>query len=604
MSVSHPLALWAMAAATIPVLLHLLARVRPRPLVFPGTYLLRRMDAQRLALRLRHLLLLAMRVAAIAAAGLAAAGLTLHRPIPLLSGRAAPILVLDASASMSARLRSGGPAREVVERLDAEGRARGASIVVLPASRQKNAAHEPATWLQGAVGDWVRREAETKTTATTQPMVILTDMDASTLLPRRWPPQPADVAATVVDCGSEAGAAVYSARMEPVDPPSGAPVEVTIRTAAAKEGVVRVGAGSTLTAAVEAGPGIGVARVALGPLPPGRRILHISGEAGEAYRLVVEVRENLRVRLEARGEARNYLEAAVDPRGRGRPLSLAAGQAADVVVGVCEGPPPAAIRQMLGTAGLLLFCTGAGGVEEWLRAALDGDAGLRAGEQRRFAPDQAARLIVPHDVRPPMRGLAERFRAAFGQCRVFRALDLQASAQWRCLARFDYGLPAVLWRDVGGRGIVVFAFAPVPEATDLVASGAFAALVHALVPQIAPLARELPGSLPIGAAAWSACARADPQRPEVVATRLGEVAANPPPAELACVRVGADELTRVWGPGVEVVEADEATLPAMRPGPSDLALLLALILMVLAGGEWLLGASLSWREEDTAGAGR
>jgi hypothetical protein len=90
----------------VATLLHLLGPARPRVLVFPGAYRLRRRQARRRTLHLRPLLVMAVRM--LAAAGLArtCAGPAGKTSLPLLAQPARLQLVVDASASMQ---RYGGP---------------------------------------------------------------------------------------------------------------------------------------------------------------------------------------------------------------------------------------------------------------------------------------------------------------------------------------------------------------------------------------------------------------------------------------------------------------------------------------------------------------
>lgn len=99
-----PWALLGLAAAAIPILLHLVQRREPPERAFPAVqYLQDATREHRRRLRLRHWLLLACRTLLIIALVLAAAGPLMRRTVPL--GRHAPtamVLVLDNSASSGA----------------------------------------------------------------------------------------------------------------------------------------------------------------------------------------------------------------------------------------------------------------------------------------------------------------------------------------------------------------------------------------------------------------------------------------------------------------------------------------------------------------------
>ena len=72
MSFIHPYLLAGLVLAGLPVLVHLVMRQKPRQLPFPAfRFLKRRLHANRRRLRLQHLLLLALRMAVIAALCLA-----------------------------------------------------------------------------------------------------------------------------------------------------------------------------------------------------------------------------------------------------------------------------------------------------------------------------------------------------------------------------------------------------------------------------------------------------------------------------------------------------------------------------------------------------
>jgi hypothetical protein len=96
----HPWALAGLAAAAIPILLHLLARREPPTVVFPAVrYLITTTREHQRRLKLQHLLLLLLRTLLLIALVLAAAGPTLPRSGVAGHAPSALVLVLDNSPS-------------------------------------------------------------------------------------------------------------------------------------------------------------------------------------------------------------------------------------------------------------------------------------------------------------------------------------------------------------------------------------------------------------------------------------------------------------------------------------------------------------------------
>jgi len=99
----HPWALAGLAAAAVPVLLHLLARREPPTVVFPAVrYLITTTREHQRRLKLQHLLLLLFRTLLIIALVLAAAGPTLPRSGVAGHAPSALVLVVDNSPSSGA----------------------------------------------------------------------------------------------------------------------------------------------------------------------------------------------------------------------------------------------------------------------------------------------------------------------------------------------------------------------------------------------------------------------------------------------------------------------------------------------------------------------
>ena len=107
---AHPAYLWGLSAMALPILVHLFNQRRPRPLAFGAIeFVLRSQRQKARRLRLRQILLLALRCLLLAAVALALSRPSL-RPkgaqTAALSGPQATALVLDASLSMRYRLSS------------------------------------------------------------------------------------------------------------------------------------------------------------------------------------------------------------------------------------------------------------------------------------------------------------------------------------------------------------------------------------------------------------------------------------------------------------------------------------------------------------------
>ena len=104
----NPALVWGLAAAALPLVIHLLFRRRPRPTPFPALeFLLQARRENQRRLRLRKVLLFLARTLVLAAVALAIARPEARRPEAAAAaprGPAATAIVLDASASMTYRL--------------------------------------------------------------------------------------------------------------------------------------------------------------------------------------------------------------------------------------------------------------------------------------------------------------------------------------------------------------------------------------------------------------------------------------------------------------------------------------------------------------------
>ena len=104
----NPLLLWGLAAAALPLVVHLLFRRRPKPMTFPALdFVMKARHQVQRRMRLRKLLLFTARTLLLAAAALAIARPRAEQPGALPAAAAGPratVVVLDASASMQYRL--------------------------------------------------------------------------------------------------------------------------------------------------------------------------------------------------------------------------------------------------------------------------------------------------------------------------------------------------------------------------------------------------------------------------------------------------------------------------------------------------------------------
>src|SRR5207237_10633887 len=119
----NPLFLFGLAAAAIPILIHLFTRRRPREVRFPSLEFLSEVNQSEIRrVRLKQWLLLLLRTLAVAVIALAMARPAVRGSAGLRSGAATSVLALvDQSGSMSAAAAGGGalgdPAGRVVEDL-------------------------------------------------------------------------------------------------------------------------------------------------------------------------------------------------------------------------------------------------------------------------------------------------------------------------------------------------------------------------------------------------------------------------------------------------------------------------------------------------------
>jgi hypothetical protein len=400
------------------------------------------------------------------------------------------------------------------------------------------------------------------------PVLVATDLDAGSVLLRRWPPRPLPVEATLVACGRPQPG-VYSARVRPDAPPAACPTAVTVSLLPdqAARDVTASQAGRPVAAA-RAPAGVRAAALDLGRLSQGVHDLSLAvqpaprGAAPSAawpYGLRLAVGRPAPVAVMAGGASLAYLRAAVDPTGGGRPFRVVGELGgARVLVAGGDVPPPADMHRLPADCGALLFAGPE--VAGWLRE-LRPEGSIVMARRPQLPADGGRGLLLCPDRPPAWREALEDLSDALAQADVLRPVALEVDGRWQVLARFSDGALALALGNRAAAQVLVVGFQATPQAAGIVRSGAFAALVQAALPQL----------LPPGPAA--------PDR-------------NPPPAELAATAATQAEIAPTWGPGARVVPYTPGLVPETRRGAADLTPLLALAVAVLLMGEWLLAAAL------------
>ena len=215
----------ALAAASAPVIIHLLLRSRPRRITFPALQFVRKSYRTQVSkLRLKHLLLLALRVLAIVLIGLLLARALLPAwataPQAGAVGPVAVVLVLDDSASMRYRQREGTSfqkARRLAEGvlktvppgsrmlvLSASGSVGGAEFLNDRRFASREVARLNATYSSAPLGGAIQRAAAALGTETlaAREVIVFTDMTARAFSDLA-PPPAEGVRYYVVPCGAE-----------------------------------------------------------------------------------------------------------------------------------------------------------------------------------------------------------------------------------------------------------------------------------------------------------------------------------------------------------------------------------------------------------------
>ncbi len=579
----QPLALLALAAAAVPALLHLLQRREPPTVEFPAArYLVEAERRHSRRLRLRHLLLLALRTLAIVAIVLAAARPVAPLPIGEAHAPSAVVLVVDNSLSSGVVIAG-------TRTLDA---------LVAGARRVARAAGAgDRLWLVTADG----------TPRATDRMALLAALDALAPVPRRL-----DLAETV-----RAAAAVLAGQSLP-----GRVVVLSDLQATAFSGGPAPAAAVIVQTPPQAPPNLGIAAARPEPatFSPGGRVVVAIGGSGAPP---AETRLELDGRVAARELASAGAQAALGVE------TLAAGwhaatialdpdelRADDVYHLALRGAPPAAV-----TAG-----TGAGVfVEAALEVLTDGGR-VRTGRGVVIDDRPAAGttvLVPPAD--PAAVGGVNRALAARGVPLRFGPLE---RGEWALTGAPDAVTGATVTRRyrldgdltvlarAGGEPWLVRAGATValasrlePEWTSLPAAAAFVPFLDAVVNHVAAAPvwslSATPGAPVLLPPDVAALAGPDGPRPVPGDRRLeapaapglvfllgargdtvGALAVNPDPRESDLRPASRDAVRAAFGPEtVMVPQADVAARAFAAARRAELTTVLLAAALVLAAAE-------------------
>jgi len=547
MTFLSPSYLLGAAGVLVPVLIHLFGRRRPRRLQFPSLRLLRAAQQQRRSpMRLRRLLALLMRVAAIVLLSLALAGPVTDSLLLgwLVPDQALHALVLDTSASMSCRSRRGGISfldrgRKAAEQIAA---AMPAGATVLPAgaaSRLQLLTEQPvlpaeARGLMGRLAPGEERGRLTGCIVEALALLreggrapgtvyLITDLQGTSLapLPRQLSGQAGRV--VVVDVGEDVAGSAGVTELAMAEPPAlrGRPLRLRARVQAWGRP-----AGSPMPLALSAPPLPSVGR-GVSPRPgpaeagslaefeitpveggllAGRVELPADAFALDDRRLFAEyVLESVRVLIVGEEADSRYLRAALDPFPEGDERSVVRVQrmaaealaeaelrSFDVVVLADVPRLESAARENLAQrvargGGALVFVGPAVEAAAYNDSILGSLAlgGVSLGAPVRFADGLA--LTELETSRPPLAAFASPRAGDLMTPRFVsaRELGLADDARVTELARFEDGTPALLERAHGRGRVILFNTDAGARWSDLVRRPVYVPLVHRLIYHLA-----------------------------------------------------------------------------------------------------------------------
>lgn len=551
MEFAHPALLGWAALAGIPVLIHLLARPRPQRIPFAAVRFLKAtQEKSRNVLRLKHLLLLLLRVLVLVAFVLAVARPVAHGVAALADapvvGAGAAVLVDDTFG-----LRYGdryAATREAAARaLDAL--PPGAPAAVFFASGERTAFlldHEglrqevlrapcSARWadLTGVLRRILAESARRDVSAVT----VVTDLAAN-----KWPPLPADASPpdrkpptlTVIDVGDAdtANASVRAVTLDPEEPRAGQRVRVRAVAAGGTRG------GQRTVELWIGGEKRDAKAVALAPDGEAEAVLEFTAPAPGAYggtvrltppdgldlddarSFAVNVPDPVPVLLVGAAEDERedafYLATALAPPGLAsrqrfrvaragrddlatRPLSL---YRAVVVAsaGRLEAPQWKVLGDYVEAGGGVALFTGTGSKAEDFNSVEAARLLPVLPGERIEAPGKAWRMEIVearHPVLAPFEGGRAGDLAGAGFRAVIGSSPARGAGSTAVLARFPGELAALAERRLGAGRVLWFGGPLAPAASDFARRPAFPLFVHALVAYLAGEAR-VPRDVPPG----------------------------------------------------------------------------------------------------------
>lgn len=549
-SLTAPLMLGGLALVALPIAAHLLHRRAKRRVVFPSIMLLAASSASQSSLfKLRRWLLLALRCLAVALIALAFAQPLWRSQRSVASSGAeehATVVLLDVSAS-AGQVIDGVSLfewlRSAAARAAEDAAAKGRRVDLIPvdhqprplfpqmtsnieAVRSELARLEPSAERANPAAAFAEAGRLLESVAGERELVIVSDLQAS-----NW----SDLVAAGGSLALPAGVRVTLAT-----PPAEPPANAALVAAAASPGRPFPGRSAAVTATVaNFGPRDQTLVVTLKlanetaaqasvfveaggrrdvSLPfrvnaPGHHALtiHLPNDglpADNTRHLAVHAVEHQTVALVTdgaadRGSARYFTSRALAPRRDGeasyRVQAVRGGEVSDAALadtaGVVVMPDAAlddeaaaALERHLRNGGGVIVFAGDAAAETMLRALAARDLLPASPRGIRDATDGETIHIGAGDWRSPLlRAFDARAQEALSRVAFRRVLELdEPHPEAAALLRFEDNRPALLLRPIGRGQLLLAAFSPAADASDLAKHGSFVALLHNLVAGLAP----------------------------------------------------------------------------------------------------------------------